>query len=122
MLQEHDIEIKLKCQQYSCESYIRNEDESESVFLFESKQKTDEVSCPHCGGRVNISGLTSKHLKDLPLWEGMKQDRVFQRTEAGIFVGLSHTASVPRTLRTGLELLIDSEPEETCGPQQRSHR
>ena len=43
MLQEHDIEIKLKCQQYSCESYMRNEDESESVFLFESKQKTDEV-------------------------------------------------------------------------------
>ena len=77
MLEEHDIEIKLKCQQYSCESYIRNEDESESVFLFESKQKTDEVSCPHCGGRVNISGLTSKHLKDLPLWEGMKQDICF---------------------------------------------
>ena len=73
MLQEHDIEIKLKCQQYSCESYMRNEDESESVFLFESKQKTEEVRCPYCGGRVNISGLTSKHLKDLPLWEGMKQ-------------------------------------------------
>ena len=72
-----DIEIKLKCQQYSCESYMRNEDESESVFLFESKQKTDEVYCPHCRGRVNISGLTSKHLKDIPLWEGMKQDICF---------------------------------------------
>ena len=46
MLQEHDIEIRLKCQQYNCESYIRNEDETESVFLFESKQKTEEVSCP----------------------------------------------------------------------------
>ena len=58
-------------------TYVRNEEESESVFLFESKQKTEEVSCPHCGGRVNISGLTSKHLKDLPLWEGMKQEICF---------------------------------------------
>ena len=31
MLKEHDIEIKQKFQQYICESYIRNEDESESV-------------------------------------------------------------------------------------------
>lgn len=76
MLQEHDIEIKLKCQHYSCESYMRKE-ESESVFLFESKQKTEEVRCPHCGGRVNISGLTSKQLKDIPLWEGMKQEICF---------------------------------------------
>ena len=77
MLQEHDIEINLKCQQYSCESYMRNEDESESVFLFESKQKTEDVRCPYCGGRVNISGLTNKHLKDIPLWEGMKQSICF---------------------------------------------
>lgn len=77
MLQEHDIEINLKCQQYSCESYMRNEDESESVFLFESKQKAEDVRCPYCGGRVNISGLTNKHLKDIPLWEGMKQSICF---------------------------------------------
>ena len=31
MLKEHDVEIKLKFQQYICESYIRNEDERESV-------------------------------------------------------------------------------------------
>ena len=31
MLKEHDIEITQKFQQYIYESYIRNEDESESV-------------------------------------------------------------------------------------------
>ena len=48
MLREEDIAIDLKCQQYICKSYMRNLEGTESVLLFESKQKTEDVFCPFC--------------------------------------------------------------------------
>ena len=42
MLQEEDIAIELKCQQYVCKSYMRDQEEKQSVLLFESKQETKE--------------------------------------------------------------------------------
>ena len=36
MLREEDIAIDLKCQQYICQSYMRNLEGTESVLLFES--------------------------------------------------------------------------------------
>lgn len=43
MLREEDIAIELKCQQYICKSYMRNLEGTESVLLFESTQKTEDV-------------------------------------------------------------------------------
>lgn len=74
MLQENDIEIRLKCQQFECRSYMRNAEETESVLIFESRHETEQVRCKECGGRVNICGLTNKHLKDMPIWVGMSQE------------------------------------------------
>lgn len=77
MLQENDIEISLRCQQFECECHMRNEEETESVLLFESRNETAQVRCKKCGGRVNICGLTTKHLKDIPIWVGMSQELSF---------------------------------------------
>lgn len=71
MLREEDIAIELKCQQYICKSYMRNLEGTESVLLFESTQKTEDVFCPFCHGSVHICELTSKFLKDIPIWKGV---------------------------------------------------
>ena len=52
MLREEDITIELKCQQFHCKSYMRDLSEERSVLLFESKQETKTVRCPHCQGKV----------------------------------------------------------------------
>ena len=54
MLREEDIAIDLKCQQYICKSYMRNLEGTESVLLFESRQKTEDVFCPFCHGPVRV--------------------------------------------------------------------
>ena len=73
MLREEDIAIDLKCQQYICKSYMRNLEGTESVLLFESKQKTEDVFCPFCHGPVHICDMTEKTLKDIPIWKGIQQ-------------------------------------------------
>ena len=77
MLYEDNIAIKLTSQQYECECYMRNSEESESVFIFESKQRTEDVRCPYCNGKVNICDLATKNLKDIPIWMGIAQELCF---------------------------------------------
>lgn len=77
MLREEDIAVELKCQQYVCKSYWRNMTEKDSAFLFESTQKTSEVRCPHCHGKVYADGYGHVTLKDLPIWYGMSQELTF---------------------------------------------
>ena len=74
MLKEEDIEISLKCQQFECQTYMRSSDEKQSVLIFESKRNTEDVSCPYCGGKVHICDLTSKCLRDMPIWSGVAQE------------------------------------------------
>ena len=77
MLQEEDIAIELKCQQYVCKSYMRDQEEKQSVLLFESKQETKDVRCPHCQGEVYADGYGHTTLKDMPVWYGMAQELTF---------------------------------------------
>ena len=77
MLYEDNIAITLTSQQYECECYMRNSEETESVFIFESKQRTEDVRCPYCNGKVNICDLASKNLKDIPIWMGIAQELCF---------------------------------------------
>jgi len=65
MLQEEDISIELKCQQYVCKCYMRDLEEKQSVLLFESKQGTQNVRCPHCQGKVYVDGYGNTTLKDI---------------------------------------------------------
>src|SRR3712207_6131228 len=75
---------------------MRNLDETQSVFIFESKQRTEKVRCPSCGGRVNICELTEKHLRDMPIWSGVMQELCFlchrYRCRA---CGKKHTEEIP---------------------------
>lgn len=77
MLREEDIAIELKCQQFTCKCYMRDLEETESVLLFESRQKTEEVECPHCKGKVYVDGYGQTSLKDMPVWYGMAQELTF---------------------------------------------
>ena len=77
MLYEDNIAIRLTSQQYECECYMRNSEETESVFIFESKQRTEDVRCPYCNGKVNICDLATKNLKDIPIWMGIAQELCF---------------------------------------------
>ena len=77
MLREEDIAIELKCQQYVSKCYMRDLEEKQSVILFESKQETKDVKCPHCQGKVYADGYGSTTLKDMPVWYGMAQEISF---------------------------------------------
>lgn len=77
MLQEQDIGIQIKCQQFESKEYARDQEGKRSVILFESKQDSREVKCPHCGGRVYEDGTTTKHLRDMPIWVGIEQELAF---------------------------------------------
>ena len=78
MLREEDIAIELKCQQFVCKCYMRDLEETESVLLFESRQKAEEAECPHCRGKVYVDGYGQTRLKDMPVWYGMAQELRFQ--------------------------------------------
>ena len=54
MLREEDIAIELRCQQFHCKCYMRDLNGERSVLLFESKQETNKVSCPHCQSKVYL--------------------------------------------------------------------
>ena len=77
MLREEDIAIELKCQQFLCKSYIRDLSGEQSVLVFESKQETKDVSCPHCQGQVYADGYGNVRLKDMPVWYGIAQELTF---------------------------------------------
>ena len=77
MLREEDIAIELKCQQFLSKCYMRDAAEEQSVVLFESKQETKDVSCPHCQGKVYADGYGEVTLKDMPVWYGMAQELTF---------------------------------------------
>ena len=77
MLNLDNSEFTIKCQQYDFKDFIINQDETEVVLLFESGRKTEDASCPYCSGKVNIDGWTTKSIKDMPLWAGIKQELCF---------------------------------------------
>ena len=77
MLNLDNSEVTIKCQQYDFKDFIINQDETEVVLLFESGRKTEDATCPYCSGKVNIDGWTSKSIKDMPLWAGIKQELCF---------------------------------------------
>jgi len=77
MLREEDIAIELRSQQFLCKCYMRDLTEEQSVLLFESKQQTKDVICPHCQGNVYADGYGSITLKDMPVWYGMAQELSF---------------------------------------------
>ena len=77
MLREEDIAIELRCQQFHCKCYMRDLNGERSVLLFESKQETNKVSCPHCQSKVYLDGYGSVTLKDMPVWYGMAQELTF---------------------------------------------
>ena len=77
MLREEDNTIELRCQQFHCKSYMRDLSEERSVLLFESKQETKTVRCPHCQGKVYADGYGNVTLKDMPVWYGMAQEVTF---------------------------------------------
>ena len=77
MLREEDIAFELKCQQFFCKSYMRDLSEEQSVLLFESKQETNDVSCPQCQGKVYADGYGNLTLKGMPVWYGIAQELSF---------------------------------------------
>ena len=96
MLHEDNIAIWVKSKQYECECYMRNQEETESVFIFESKQRTEDVRCPFCAGKVNVCGLTSKHLKDIPIWVTIAQVLCFHcHRYRCIECGKKYTEEIP---------------------------
>ena len=77
MLQEENIAIELKCQQFVSKCYMRDLEEKKSVILFESMQETKDVECPHCKGKVYADGYGRTTLKDMPVRYGMAQELTF---------------------------------------------
>ena len=77
MLREEDISVTLKCQDFESVDYIVNPEGTEAVVLFESRKDTKNVLCPVCGGKTEIHSKRSIHLKDMPIWYGVRMGVCF---------------------------------------------
>ncbi len=77
MLQEQDIGIQVKYQQFQSKDYVRDLEEKRSVIIFESTQDSRAMRCPYCKGRVYEDGTTTKQLSDIPVWIRIEQELAF---------------------------------------------
>lgn len=66
MLIDKNISIHLSCQQFECNNFEIND--GESTLLFTSSQKSTDVVCPFCGGKVHVYDNSCTTLKDMPIW------------------------------------------------------
>ena len=85
MLREEDIAIELRCQQFHCKCYMRDLNGERSVLLFESKQETNKVSCPHCQSKVYLDGYGSVWAQALPRKAIMPAGSTMSVSESSIF-------------------------------------
>ena len=74
MLREDNITIRIESQGYKCESYTVSASGKESVLLFQSQRATEAQRCPACGSQVYVHDSGSITLRDMPIWEGCKQE------------------------------------------------
>lgn len=71
MLYLEDIRIELKCQGFEGKRIAFSPEKDKAVVFLESTQKTEELFCPECKGRVYIHDSFSVSLKDIPLYPNM---------------------------------------------------
>ena len=69
MLVDKDISIHLSCQQFECNTFEINSENS--VLRFFSTRSSSEEVCPYCGGRVHVYDNDHMVLRDMPLWHGL---------------------------------------------------
>ena len=72
MLLSNDIKIYLNCQGFVSTLYETNEENTKTVLMMTSKQATDKVACPLCGGKVKIYDSYDINLKDIPALPNME--------------------------------------------------
>ena len=72
MLLSNDIKIDLNCQEFVSTLYETNEENTKTVLMMTSKQATDKVVCPSCGGKVKIYDSYDINLKDIPALPNME--------------------------------------------------
>lgn len=72
MLLTNDIKIYLNCQGFVSTLYETNEENTKTVLMMTSKQATDKVTCPSCGGKVKIYDSYAINLKDIPVLPNME--------------------------------------------------
>ena len=73
MLQIDNIALSVSCQQYQSKSVEFDCKKSQATLCFESNQKSSEVFCPCCGGKVYIHDRKEIDLKDAPIFPGIAQ-------------------------------------------------
>ena len=73
MLQIDNIALSVSCQQYQSKSVEFDCKKSQATLCFESRQKSSEVFCPCCGGKVYIHDRKEIDLKDAPIFPGIAQ-------------------------------------------------
>ena len=78
---------------------MRNLEGTASVLMFESRQRTADVACPYCRGKVEICELANKQLKDIPVWQGISQELCFLcHRYRCTKCGRKHTEEIPLLL------------------------
>lgn len=69
MLTYKDIKVGTECQGFISNWLRFSPGRDSSVFMVESTQKTSDVKCPCCGGKVYIYEPCHTHIKDIPIWK-----------------------------------------------------
>lgn len=67
MFSVKDIGILLNCQDFVSTVFDINDEYKKTILMLTSKKETSEVTCPYCGGKVNIYDTYEITLKDMPI-------------------------------------------------------
>lgn len=66
MLSTDSIANLFSNKQFKCKTFEVSEDSGETVLIIDSLQKSEDVICPECGGRIHIHDHPEIRLKDMP--------------------------------------------------------
>lgn len=67
MLSIHDIGKIFNCQEFVSTVFEISEEFKKTILMLTSQKETSEVTCPYCGGKVNIYDTYEMTLKDMPI-------------------------------------------------------
>lgn len=69
MLLVEDIKIEFESQGFIAKRLGISPNRDSSVLMLESQQRTSEIKCPYCGGKVHIYDSYQTNIKDIPIWK-----------------------------------------------------
>ena len=79
MLFSDNIKVGFECQGFRSSHMGISPQKDATVLFMQSTRKTEDVRCSACGNEVYLHDDAQTHLRDMPIWHGMKQTVLVQQ-------------------------------------------